>query len=73
MFAGHVGVALALGRADRRINVGVLAAAALLLDIVLWLFVLAGWEAVSIPSDFGSTHQPEFVFPYSHGLAAGLV
>lgn len=73
MFAGHVGAALALGRAERRVNVGALVAAALLLDIVLWLFVLVGWESVTIPANFGSTHQPEFVFPYSHSLVASLV
>ena len=47
------------------------AAASLLLDLLLWLFVLLGWEAVVIPPDFPQTHQPEFVFPYSHGLLAG--
>ena len=73
MFAGHVGAALALGRIERRMNVGVLVTAALLLDGVLWLFVLVGWESVSIPADFARTHQPEFVFPYSHGLFAGLL
>jgi uncharacterized protein len=73
MFAGHIGVALALGRAERRVNVGALVAAALLLDIVLWLFVLVGWESVTIPSSFGRTHQPEFVFPYSHSLVASLL
>jgi hypothetical protein len=72
MFAGHVGVALAIGRAERRVNVGVFVAAALLLDLVLWAFVLLGWESVAIPADFAATHQAEFVFPYSHGLAASL-
>lgn len=73
MFAGHVGAALALARAERRVNVGVFVTAALLLDIALWLFVLLGWESLAIPADFASRHQPEFVFPYSHGLAASLV
>lgn len=73
MFAGHVGVALALGRVERRVNVGVFVTTALLLDGLLWLFVLLGWESVRIPVDFAASHQPEFVFPYSHGLlAAGL-
>ncbi len=72
MFAGHVGAALVLGRAERRVNVGVFIAAALLLDIVLWVLVLLGWESASIPAHFVSTHQPEFVFPYSHGLFAGV-
>jgi hypothetical protein len=73
MFAGHVGVALAIGRAERRVNVCVFVAAALLLDLVLWLFVLLGWESVTIPANFASTHQQEFVFPYSHGLVASVV
>lgn len=47
--------------------------AALLLDVALWVFVLVGWEAVFIPPDFARTHQPEFVFPYSHGLLAAAV
>jgi hypothetical protein len=72
MFAGHIGVALAIGRIERRVNVGVLVAGAMWLDFVLWAFVLLGWESVNIPADFGVTHQAEFVFPYSHGLAAAL-
>jgi hypothetical protein len=70
LFAGHVGVALAIGRVERRVNVGIFVTAALLLDFVLWLFILLGWESVSIPDDFAATHQPRFVFPYSHGLLA---
>ena len=72
MFAGHIGAALALGRAERRVNVGVFVLAALLLDLVLWLFVLLGWESVVVPANFASTHQPVFVFPYSHGLGAAI-
>lgn len=72
MFAGHVGAGLAIARAERRANVGVFVAAALLLDLVLWVLVLLGWESVAIPAHFVSTHQPDFVFPYSHGLVAGL-
>jgi len=73
MFAGHVGAALALGRVERRLNVGVLVTAALLLDLALWCFVLVGWESVGIPAEFARTHQAEFVFPYSHGLLAGVL
>jgi membrane-bound metal-dependent hydrolase YbcI (DUF457 family) len=73
MFAGHIGAALAIGRSERRINVGAFVMAALLLDFVLWLFVLLGWESVVIPPDFAATHQPDFVFPFSHGLLASLV
>ena len=72
MFAGHLGVALAIGRAERRINPGAMVFAALLLDVVLWSFVLLGWESAVIPANFATTHQPEFVFPYSHGLLAAI-
>ena len=73
MFAGHIGAALAIGRAERGVNVGVFIAAALLLDFLLWVFVLFGWESVAIPPDIAATHQPEFAFPYSHGLLASAV
>jgi len=46
--------------------------AAVLLDFVLWSLVLLGWESVTIPADFDTTHQPTYVFPYSHGLLASL-
>ncbi len=72
MFAGHVGAALAISQAEKRSNVGVFVLAALLLDVVLWLLILAGYESVTIPAAFVHTHQPEFVFPYSHGLVASL-
>lgn len=73
MFAGHIGAALAIGRAEPRVNVGVLIGAALLLDLLLWSFILLGWESVQIPADFARTHQPVFVFPYSHSLLGSLV
>lgn len=72
MFAGHVGAALAIGRVERRVNIGIFVAAAILLDIALWLFVLLGWESVSIPANFAETHQADFEFPYSHGLVASV-
>jgi len=72
MFAGHIGAALAIGRAEPGVNVGMFVTAALLLDLLLWLFVLLGWESVAIPADFVSTHQAQFLFPYSHGLLASV-
>ena len=72
MFAGHVGAALAIGSAERRVNAGLFVGLALLLDIVLWTLVLLGREQVVIPADFARTHQPEFVFPVSHGLVAAI-
>lgn len=67
-----MGAALAIGRAERRINVGTFVFAALLLDVALWIFVLLGWESATIPANFARTHQSEFVFPYSHGLLSAI-
>ena len=73
MFASHVGAALALKRAKRRVNSGVPILAVLLLDVLLWLFVLAGLEQVIVPADYASRHYVAFVFPFSHSLAASFV
>jgi len=73
MLAGHIGVALAIGGAQRQINAGIFVAAALWLDAVLWVLVLLGWESARIAADYGTTHHIDFVFPYSHGLVASLL
>lgn len=70
MLSGHIGAALAIGRAERRINLGALVSAALLLDCALWLFVLLGFESVTTPVNFASERQFAFIFPYSHSLLA---
>jgi hypothetical protein len=72
VFAGHIAAGLALGRAERRVNVALFVAAAVLLDVLVWIFILLGWESVRFPPDFASSHQPAFVFPYSHGLLASV-
>ncbi|MGZ3479191.1 MAG: hypothetical protein ACXU81_02500 [Myxococcaceae bacterium] len=73
MFVGHLGIGLALSARSRRFRLGTLLGAALLLDVLLGAFVLAGWERVIVPPDFATAHYLEFVFPYSHGLLATLV
>lgn len=70
MWAGHLGAALALKRADRDINLGVLFLAAQLADVLLWALVLAGVEHVTIPADYAARHYFLFDFPYSHSLPA---
>ena len=73
VFLGHVGVGLALKRAVPSVNAGVLVAAALLLDSLLGLFVLAGLEQVHLPEDFARRRYLTFSFPWSHGLLATLL
>lgn len=70
MFAGHLGVGLALKGRCRSVGLGVLLAAALLPDIVLWALVVVGVEKVQAPVDYRTAADFEFDFPYSHSLAA---
>ena len=70
MFIGHLGVGLALKKAEPRFNLGWLFLAVMLPDVMLWLFVLAGVESVQIPADYATRRYLTFVFPYSHGLVA---
>jgi hypothetical protein len=73
MFIGHLGVGLALKKAEPRINLGWLFAAAMLLDVVLWLLVLTGLEQCSIPADYAQRRYFTFAFPYSHSLIGALL
>jgi len=73
VFIGHLGVGLALSSRSRRFRLGPLLGAALLLDLLLGVFVLAGMEEVIVPPSFATGHYLEFVFPYSHGLLNAAV
>ena len=73
MFVGHLGVGLALSSRSRRFRLGPLLGAAMLLDVLLGVFVLAGREQVIVPPDFATGHYLEFVFPYSHGLLSSVI
>lgn len=73
MFIGHLGVGLALSSRSRRFRLGPLLGAAMLLDVLLGIFVLAGMEQVIVPANFATGHYLEFVFPYSHGLLSSLL
>ena len=73
MFAGHVGAALALHPLDRRLPPAALIGAALLLDLVLWVLVLAGKERILVPDDYARHHYLMFDFPWSHGLLAAVL
>lgn len=72
MLVGHLGAAFAAKAVAPRVGLGTLVAAAFLLDIVLWLFVIAHIEGATVPGDFARTHRLAFVFPWSHSLAAAL-
>lgn len=72
MFVGHVAAGLAVKPLGREINLGLLVLAALLLDLLLWIFVLVGLEQVVVPPDFAQHPYLSFVFPYSHSLVVAV-
>ena len=73
MFAGHLGAALVLKGASKRVALSALLFAALLLDFVLWVLVLCGVETVQVPPGYQRGSDMAFVFPYSHGFAASIL
>lgn len=73
MLVGHLGAGLAAKAAAPRVGLGTLFVAALLLDIILWLFVILKLEGVVVPPDFETRHQLAFNFPWSHSLLGAVV
>lgn len=73
MLVGHLGAGLAAKAVAPRIGLGTLFASALLLDIVLWLFVILHFEGASVPGDFATRHMLAFSFPWSHSLLGALL
>ena len=72
MFVGHIGVGLALKKAEPKLNLGALIFASLLLDVLLGVFILTGLEQVAVPDNYDQLHYLHFIFPYSHSLLAGV-
>jgi len=68
MLVGHLGAALAAKAIEPRMKLGTLFAAALFVDVVFWLLVLAGVEHIAVPADFAVHHLYAFDFPFSHSL-----
>ena len=74
MFIGHQAVAFALKRVAPRRSLGTLMAAAMFLDLLWPIFLLAGWERVRIePGNTAFTPLAFDWYPYSHSLAAALL
>src|SRR5919202_1789018 len=73
MFVGHLGVGMAMKKADPEVNLGLLLGAALLLDCLLGIFVLAGLEQVHVAPDYRDLRDVTFTFPYSHSFLASLL
>src|ERR1051325_191846 len=71
MFIGHYAVGLVSKGFAPRSSMGALVAAPLLLDLLWPLFLLLGWEHVSIVPNSNPFLRIEFdSYPISHGLIA---
>src|SRR5215471_9201289 len=71
MFVGHYAVGLAAKRFAPRTSLGVLIAGPILLDLLWPIFLLVGWEYVSIEPNRNPFLRLQFDFyPISHGLVA---
>lgn len=74
MFIGHFAVALGAKRAAPRIPLGLLIGAAIALDLIWPVFLLAGIETVRIdPGNTAFTPLAFLHYPWSHSLAMALV
>lgn len=73
MFIGHYAVGLAAKKFAPRASLGALIAAPLLLDLIWPIFLLLGWEHVSIIPNPNPFLRLQFDwYPISHGLVAAL-
>jgi len=71
MFIGHYAVGLASKKFAPRASLGVLIAAPILLDLLWPIFLLLGWESVSIEAAGNPFLRLHFdSYPISHGLVA---
>jgi hypothetical protein len=71
MFVGHYAVGLAAKKFAPRTSLGVLIAAPILLDLLWPIFLLVGWEQVSIEPNTNPFLRLYFdSYPISHGLVA---
>jgi membrane-bound metal-dependent hydrolase YbcI (DUF457 family) len=74
MFVGHIGVAFAAKRVAPRTSLGTLVGAAVFLDLVWPIFVLAGAEMVRIDPGNTAFTPLDFVhYPFTHGAVAVML
>lgn len=73
VFIGHLGAGLALKKVAPELNPGLLLFAALFLDVLPGLFVLAGIEQIIVPVNYVQLHYLNFIFPWSHSLLATFI
>jgi len=72
MFIGHYAVGFAAKRAAPGASLGVLIAAAGLVDLLFPVFTVAGWEQVRIEPGATAVAPFAFIYPLSHSLLTGV-
>lgn len=74
MFVGHLAVGFAAKPAAPKTSLGTLVLAALLLDVLLWMFVVAGLEHIAVKPGITATNALDlYDYPFSHSLLTSLV
>jgi hypothetical protein len=74
MFVGHIGVGLAAKAAAPRSSLATLVLAAVLLDLLVWAFVVAGVEHIAIKPGITATNAFDlYDYPISHSLLMAVV
>ena len=74
MFIGHYGIAFALKKYDKKLNLGFLFIVAQLLDFAFNILVIVGIEHVRIVPGFTESNSLDlYYFPFSHSLLAAVL
>ena len=72
MFIGHLGAGMAMRKFDKKTNLAWFFVSVLFLDLLLYIFVLLGFEKVIVPKNFENLHYLKYIFPYSHSLVSTI-
>ena len=74
MLIGHYGIAFALKKYDKSLNLGFLFIAAMLMDIAFSFFILLGIEHMRIVPGFTESNSLDlYDIPFSHSLLGSII
>lgn len=74
MFVGHIAVGFAAKRAAPKTSLGTLVLAAVLLDVLVWMFVVGGLEHITVRPGITATNALDlYDYPFSHSLLMSVV
>ncbi len=74
MFVGHIAIGFAAKPAAPKTSLGTLVLAAVVLDALVWIFVVAGLEHIAVRPGITATNPLDlYDYPYSHSLLMSIV